>query len=293
MENHQSSKISAVVLGIMQDAGMPHIGCRCSRCLDAFDHPERAGRAVCLALIDETAAPANVWLIDATPDIGRQLNDLAFALGSHPGRANRLRPPSGILLTHGHMGHVGGLSQLGPEGMAVTDLPIYASEGLAAVIRGSDVWRPLLAGLAWRALTAGVAVALGPTLKVTPLAVPHRDEWGTGTFAFLVEGPSRSLLYAPDIDNWDQWPEARAVVASADVVLVDGTFYDAAELGGRSPVAHPLVPDTLAHFGEMASKLVLIHLNHTNPALDEGSAERENVYRAGASVAQQGQVYYL
>lgn len=298
MDNPHPGGVSAVVLGIMQDAGLPHIGCRCPRCAGAFDHAEPAGRAACLALIDSRVDPAKVWLIDATPDIGRQLNDLAPILGPHPHRPGRIRRPDGVILTHGHMGHIGGLPQLGPEGMAVEGLPVYASGALAEVIRGSAIWRPLMGGLIWNTLSSGVPVTLGPSLNLTPLLVPHRDEWGAGTFAFLMKGPSRSLLYVPDIDSWEQWPEAQAVVASVDVALVDATFCSAAESGIRatevaSLVAHPLIPDTLAFFGHLATKLVLIHLNHTNPALDEGSAERGDIYRAGAAVARQGQAFLL
>ncbi|MCA9868053.1 MAG: MBL fold metallo-hydrolase [Anaerolineae bacterium] len=285
--------VSAVVLGIMQDGGLPHAGCRCPRCADAYEQPALAGYAACLALVDARALPARVWLIDATPDIKWQLNDLRGILGPRPGRVERLRPPDGILLTHGHMGHVGGLPQFGPEAMAADGLPVYASEALAGVIRESAIWRPAASTLSWATLTAGRPVTLGYSLTVTPLAVPHRDEWGAGTFAFLVEGPARSLLYVPDIDRWEDWPAARAVVGAVDVALVDATFYSAAELGGRPPVAHPLIPDTLAYFGESAGKLVLTHLNHTNPVLDEDSEERAMVYRRGATVARQGQVFSL
>lgn len=285
--------LSAVVLGTLQDGGLPHAGCRCAHCADAFAHPDRAGRAACLALVDARSDPVGVWLIDATPDIKWQLDDLAVALGPHPQRLQRLRHPDGIFLTHGHLGHVGGLPQFGPEAMAAAGLPVYASPALSAVIRASAIWRPLASGLAWRDLVSGHPFELAPGLAITPLAVPHRDEWTAGTFAFLIEGPTRSLLYLPDIDRWEDWPEARAVVASVDVALVDATFFSAAELGGRPPVAHPLVPYTLAHFGADAEKLVLTHLNHTNPVLDEDSPERAMVYRAGASVARQGQVFGL
>lgn len=293
MDRTTNKGIAVVVLGMMQDAGLPHAGCRCARCLAAFAEPARAGRAASLALVDSREMPARVWLLDATPDIKWQLNHLAGFLGPHPRRATRLRQPDGIFLTHGHMGHVGGLPQFGPEGMAAESLPVYSSPGLAEVIRGSAVWRPVAANLTWRSLAAGEAVRLAPSLTVTPLAVPHRDEWDAGTFAFRIEGPSRSLLYVPDIDRWELWPAARAAVAAVDVALVDATFFSREELGGRPPVAHPLVPDTLAYFGADAARLVLIHLNHTNPVLDKDSEERAFVLRSGATIAYQGQVFAL
>jgi pyrroloquinoline quinone biosynthesis protein B len=291
--NIPTGAVSAVVLGIMQDAGLPHAGCRCSRCAAAFADPTRAQRATCLALVDTRQDPAGVWLIDTTPDIGRQLDDLAAVLGPHPRRPDRLRPPDALFLTHGHLGHVGGLPQLGPEGMAVAGLPVYASPGLAGVLRHSAIWRPLVSALAWRELAAGVAVEMAAGLSLTPLAVPHRDEWGAGTYAFLIRGPSRALLYVPDIDTWAEWPDARRHVAAVDDALVDATFFSPAELGGRPPVAHPLVPDTLRFFGEMTRQLTLIHLNHTNPMLDKDSPERAMVEATGAKIAQQGQVFAL
>ena len=293
MSNELVGSVAAIVLGIMQDAGLPHIGCLCARCVGARERAENIWRAACLALVDARQHPALVWLIDATPDIGRQLYDLGPFLGLHPRRPERLRPPDGIFLTHGHMGHVDGLAQLGPEGMAVEGLAIYASAGLAQVIRNSHIWRPLMAGLEWHILTPGEPLTLAPSLKLAPLSVPHRDEWQAGTFAFRIDGPNRSLLYCPDIDDWEAWPEARAQVSRVDVALLDATFYSSAELGGRPPVAHPLVPDTLAYFGKLANRLVLTHFNHTNPVLDEESAQRAHVLRAGASVARHGQVFTL
>lgn len=286
-------KVSAVVLGVMQDGGLPHAGCRCDRCQAARQDPTQARRVACLALIDTRQEAAQVWLFDATPDIGYQLDRLASVLGPHPHRPHRLREPDGVFLTHAHLGHIGGLPQLGPEAMAVTALPVYAAPQLVTLLREARLWRPATANFIWHPRRPHIATTLAPDLRVTPLAVPHRDEWGAGTYAYLIEGPERSLLYLPDIDGWAQWPAARERVAATDIALVDATFYSPDELGGRPPVAHPLVPDTLAYFGEDASRLVLTHLNHTNPLLDEDSDARAAVAAAGASVAEEGQIWEL
>ncbi len=285
--------VTAVILGIMQDGGLPHVGCRCARCLAAFADGTKGDYAACLAIVDRRGERTAVTLLDATPDIKYQLNLLAKALGPHPQRPNRLRPPDAIFLTHAHMGHVGGLSQLGPEAMAVSDLPVYALPGLLELLRGNALYRPLNAGLRWHSLVPHHPIPLAADLTITPIPVPHRDEWGAGTLAFRVQGPRRSLLYLPDIDSWDEWPEATAVLGGVDVALVDGCFYSVAELNGRPPVAHPLIPDTLARFANIPGQLVFTHLNHTNPALDASSAARAAIATAGAQVAFTGQTFAL
>jgi len=117
--------------------------------------------------------------------------------------------------------------------------------------------------------------------------------WAVGTVAYLIRGPRRSLLYLPDIDAWDQWPEANAMLSSVDVSLVDASFYTSSELGGQDPVAHPLVPDTLHRFAHIPGKLVLTHFNHTNPVLDNSSQERKTVLEAGVIVATRGMTFQL
>lgn len=289
MINHPSGQLSAVVLGNIQDGGLPHIGCRCFRCAASYDRTAPQEYAACLAIIDNRGSKSSVWIIDATPDMKYQLDALSSVLGPHPSRRNRSRQVEGIFLTHAHMGHIGGLPQLGPEAMAAEELPVYASTGLLRLLQEARLWQPLVQNLRLIALEKHEPVMLAPDLHLTPIPVPHRDEWGIGTFAFRIQGPSKSLLYLPDIDGWEQWPSARQHLSNVDMALVDATFFDERELGGRPPVAHPLVPHTLDLFADLSGRLLFTHLNHTNPLLDEGSVEHQTVLDAGAQIARFGQ----
>ena len=302
------NSVTAVVLGNMQDAGLPHGGCTCPRCTAAFADASLGQYAACLGVVDTRVernaelrgegaeghrGKAKVYLIDATPDIKFQLNLLARVLGPHPQRANRLRQPDGIFLTHAHMGHIGGLPQLSKEAMFVNDLPIYATPALCNLLQNTTLWSPLVQQLDFRPMLDGTTIELDEELMVTAVPVPHRDEWNVGTVAFHLQGPRKSLLYLPDIDTWDQWPEAQAMLNSVDVALVDASFYSPDELGGRPPVAHPLVTDTMRRFAHLADRIVLTHLNHTNAILDVGSEAETAVRQTGFRIAQTGDRFIL
>ena len=286
-------QVTAILLGTMQDGGLPHIGCRCPHCTAAFQNPQEAEYAACLALVDKRGEQPAVWIFDATPDIKWQLDMLAGELGAHPRRTGRIRQPDGIFLTHAHMGHIGGLPQLGPEAMAVEQMPIYATTELVSLLKATPLWQPALSRLDLKPLPGGHSVSLASDLTIASLIVPHRDEWGVGTVAYQICGPHRSLLYLPDIDAWEQWPGAEAALSTVDVSLVDASFYSVAELGGRDPVAHPLVPDTLRRFAHLPGQLVLTHFNHTNPILDNNSHERKSVLETGAVIASRGMTFQL
>ena len=286
-------QVTAVILGIMQDGGLPHIGCRCPRCAAAYADPRRAEYAACLGLVDTRPTPPLVYLIDATPDVKFQLDLLAEVLGAHPQRPYRLRQPDGIFLTHGHMGHTAGLPQLGREAMAVEGLRIFAASDLNKLLLATPLWSPLVENLQLTPLIPGQALDLAEGLQITAVPVPHRDEWGVGTAAFVIQGPNRRLLYLPDIDNWDDWPNAAKILASVDVALVDASFYSADELSGRPPAIHPLVPDTIERFAHLPTQLVLTHINHTNPILDEDSAAWTAVLASGVQIAYTGQQFFL
>lgn len=288
-----ANQVSAVVLGVMQDGGLPHIGCRCPRCAAAYADPRLGDYVACLGLVDTRGDRPGVWLIDATPDIRQQLNLLADLLSPGVESGGRLRQPDGLFLTHAHMGHTGGLVQLGPEAMDVQRIPVYAAIGLIGLLNEARLWRPLTQNLGLIPLSTNRPVALRPDLRVTPVPIPHRDEWGIGTFAFHIQGPEKTMLYMPDLDTWELWAAADMYMGSVDYALVDGTFYSMSELDGRSLAAHPLIPHTLDLYGDIPGQLTFIHFNHTNPVLDEDSEERATVLADGVQLAYTGQIFAL
>jgi pyrroloquinoline quinone biosynthesis protein B len=265
------------VLGIAQDGGVPHIACTQELCVAARKDPARRQRVACLGLIDDVAGKR--FLVDATPDLPSQLESL------NTGRTDvdRLRPVDGILLTHAHVGHYTGLMYLGREALGARAVPVYATPRMARFLRENGPWS-LLASLGHvelREIEPGRELALTPSLAVTSLAVPHRDEL-SDTVGFRIRGPSGTLLYVPDIDKWDKWERRiEDEVARVDHALLDGTFESAGELPGRSiaEVPHPLVPETRARLAAFGSRVAFVHLNHTNRLLWEPAEGASRAFR--------------
>ena len=285
------SSTRAVVLGVSQDGGVPHIGCRQPLCVDARRDPSRGQRVACLGLVDDVAGRR--YLVDATPDIASQIESL------NDGRtvANPKRPVDGILLTHAHIGHYTGLMYLGREALGADRVPVLATPRMAAFLRENQPWKQLvtLGQIDVQEVLPGHEVAMGH-FRVLPITVPHRDEF-SDTVGFRVRGPSRALLYIPDIDKWERWDRRIAdEVAAVDVALLDGTFQDAGEVPGRSlaEIPHPLVDETMALLAAPAlrGRVHFIHLNHTNALLLDRDAARA-VEARGFRRARDGDAFAL
>lgn len=283
----ETPAVRAVVLGTAQDGGVPHIGCRQDLCVAARNDPSRRRRVACLGLIDDKAGAR--FLIDATPDLASQIESLNA--GREP--SDRRRPVEGILLTHAHIGHYAGLMYLGREALGARGVPVYATRRMARFLRESGPWSQLvgLGQIDLREIEPGKEIALTPDLKLTPLLVPHRDEY-SDTVGFRVRGPTRSVLYVPDIDKWERWDrKLEDEVAGVEAALLDGTFEDAAELSGvrsLAEVPHPLVRETVARLAAFKGRILFIHLNHTNRLLWDEDALRELAAK-GFRVARDGE----
>jgi pyrroloquinoline quinone biosynthesis protein B len=161
-------------------------------------------------------------------------------------------------------------------------------------------WQQLvgLGNIRLHPLRDGVAVALADDLSVTPIVVPHRDEY-TETVGFVLRGPRRSVLFIPDIDKWERWDalgtSIESWIATVDVAYLDGTFYADGEIPGRamSEIPHPFIAESLLRFASLPaserSKIRFVHLNRSNPALDPESVEADAVREAGCLLAEEGE----
>ena len=275
----------AVVLGIAQDGGVPHLGCRQALCVEARRDPGKHRRVAALGILDPAAGKR--FLIDATPDFPDQVEHLGGM-------------PDAILLTHAHVGHYLGLAGLGREVANTRRLPVYCTASMARFLRENRPWSRLVEreNIEIRQIEPGKPLALTPQLTVTALKVPHRDE-DSDTVAYLVAGPRARLLWLPDIDRWEKWERRLEDFASdaAMTLLLDGTFFSAGEIPGRAieDIPHPLVPDSVARLsaaGPPAARVLFVHLNHTNRLLWDGAAVK-TLQEKGFDVAREGQNFPL
>jgi pyrroloquinoline quinone biosynthesis protein B len=285
------SGTSLVVLGTLQDGGSPHAGCAGECCRALFERPDPTRRVVALGLID----PANrkTYLIEATPDLPVQMKMLKHLSGFQPHEV-----PDGIFVTHAHIGHYSGLMFLGREAMNADAVPVFVMPRMKTFLENNGPWSQLvsLQNITLQPLHADSAVRLTSQLSMTPILVPHRDEFSE-TVGFVIEGQRKKVLFIPDIDKWGKW-DRRIVdeIAQVDYALIDATFYDGAELGNRdmSEIPHPFVVESMELLRDLPAsekgKVHFIHLNHTNPLLIETSTPAKEVRKAGFRIARFGQV---
>lgn len=274
-----------VILGIAQDAGYPQIGCNKDCCKKYWDKKIPGQKVSCIALFDPVTNQK--WIFDATPDFSAQLYEAdKFQTGN----------VSGIFLTHAHMGHYTGVMYLGREAMNAKEIPVYAMPRMHDFIEKNGPWNQLvsLKNIQLKMLKADSAIKLTDKISVTPILVPHRDEFSE-TVGFSINTGSKSVLFVPDIDKWQKWDrDIKQTVKKYDYLFLDGTFYKEGELLGRSmnEIPHPFIQESISLFDDLPGaekkKVWFIHFNHTNPLLDNSSSEYKEVKNRGYNVAVEG-----
>jgi pyrroloquinoline quinone biosynthesis protein B len=281
----QTAEVKLLVLGVMQDGGLPQLGCNKSCCANA---PYRKSVAS-LAIVN--AASRQYTLIDATPDIiaQSQLVNSMFAEASI----------QSVFLTHAHIGHYTGLMQLGREAMNAKNVQVYAMPRLLSFLSTNGPWNQLvqLKNIELQSLQNDLSVQLDG-YTITPLLVPHRDEYSE-TVGFRIKGIRKSLLYIPDIDKWSKWNrQLIQEIEKVDYAFLDGTFYADGEVNRpMSEIPHPFVTETIELLRNVPlsirQRVYFTHFNHTNPLINPSNSVGDQVRKLGFQLAKEGTLISL
>lgn len=283
----ETCNTSLFVLGTAQDAGKPQIGHSED---PAWQDAALIRTASSLGLVDKQTS--TFILFDATPDIKFQI----YALENYSTLSNLQL--NGIFLTHGHIGHYLGLAQFGREAMSAKAVPVYAMPKMKSFLETNGPWDLLvkLENIKINPLADQSPLSINGAI-ITPFLVPHRGEY-TETVGYKIQGTSKSAIYLPDIDNWEQWEamgtRLEDIIAENDYVFIDGTFFSGDELPGRdmSKIPHPTITHTMERLESLSSaeqsKIFFTHLNHSNPAHDQHTNAYVDIEKAGYRLAQTG-----
>jgi pyrroloquinoline quinone biosynthesis protein B len=297
------------VLGSAAGGGFPQWNCNCPNCGGLRRGTLRARPRTQSSIIVSGGSDVSWALVNASPDILLQLRSHPVL---QPGRQIRDTAIAGIVLVDGQVDHTTGLYMLRearqPWNLWCTD------SAHADLTRGNPVLGVLshycgidrrrieldgrsfevdgVDGIEWRAIPVAS--------KPAPYS-PNRESPVPGDNIALVMTDSvtgRSVLYAPGLGAIDE--DIRRVMSTATCVLVDGTFWSDDEmiaLGVSSKRARDIghLPQSgpggmlewLARLPPTTRK-VLIHINNTNPILDEDSPQRAELARHGVEVAWDG-----
>lgn len=285
---------SIVILGTAQDAGSPQIACEKECCKNLFENTNNERQIVSLGLID--SENHKTYLFEATPNIGKQMKMITKY---EPNSTKEF--VDGIFLTHAHIGHYTGLMYLGKEAMDANNIPLYVMPRMKNFLSKNGPWNQLISrkNVQIQELKNEQAVNLSKTIKVTPILVPHRDEYSE-TVGYRINGPKKSALFIPDIDKWNKWDKNIVdEIKKVDYAFLDAAFYSGKEINNRdiSEIPHPFVIESFETFKNLSKtekeKIIFIHFNHTNPLLNPESQEAKTVSNKGYKVGKINSVFEL
>ncbi|WP_433336506.1 pyrroloquinoline quinone biosynthesis protein PqqB [Spirillospora sp. CA-294931] len=291
------------ILGTAAGGGVPQWNCACAGCAGARRFPERRRRHASLAV---RAAPGRWYIVNATPDIGEQIEaepDL------WPGPERRATPLAGVILTDAELDHTLGIARL-READAVD---VCATPAVRSALRDrlalGHTLRPYT-DLTWTDLPEGGAVRLG-TIEAEGIRVSSKrpryaaDDPPDGGWVVALRltdlETGGTAVYAPALGTWPE--NLRDAVADAACVIIDGTFWDdqeprttgisartATEMG-HLPIHGP--EGTAESLAKVPGRVLYTHLNNTNPLVDPGAPQHRALAELGLEVAQEGSVITL
>ncbi len=295
------------VLGAGAGGGFPQWNCNCHNC-SRLRHGQINARSRTQSSIAVSSDNENWVLFNASPDIRTQLEVFPAV---HPKHGIRDSGIKAILLIDSQIDHTTGLLMLRES---TRPLEIYCSDMVKQDLStGFPLFKMLehYCGINHHATPldgSGFTIPGIDDLRFythslkskAPPYSPHRHDPHEGdNIGVVIEQISsgRKLYYAPGLGEME--PHVFAAMQQADCLLVDGTFWQEDEMS-QAGICDKLARE-MGHLPQSGSdgmievlknvpkaRKILIHINNTNPILDENSPERKTLTGAGIEVAYDG-----
>jgi len=294
------------ILGSAAGGGFPQWNCNCTNCagLRAGTLRGQARTQSSIAISDNGVD----WILcNASPDIRAQLE--AFP-ALQPARKPRDTAIGAIILLDSQIDHTTGLLTLRegcPHEVWCTEMVHQDLTTGFPLFNMLEHWN---GGLKWNpiALDGSFVIPACPNLVITPIPLrssappysPHRNDPHPGDNIGLFIKDRRTggkLFYAPGLGQVSE--ALLGTMRGADCLLVDGTLWRDDEMRVRevgdklgSEMGHlpQSGPSGMIEVldGLSVSRKILIHINNTNPILDQDSPERAMLDEHGIEVAFDG-----
>jgi len=300
------------ILGTAAGGGFPQWNCACANC-SRLRSGTFAGKARSQLQIAVSANGLDWFLLNASPDIRFQIERSQFL---QPKNGVRSSPIQGVVLTSAEIDQSLGALLL----REFQPLQIYATAGVAAVLRADNSMFSMLQRDAcqgnWNEISPGALFQLSnvsgketgicclpiTTSSCYPGYVTRRraaelDSCQASLGLILTSETGKRLGFFPAINEIAD--SMLQQFNSVDVLLFDGTFWSDDELiklrgtgesarqMGHLPVGGP--DGSLALLSKLeCRRKIFVHINNTNPVLDESGPEYRAVQEAGWEVAEDG-----
>lgn len=298
------------IVGSAAGGGFPQWNCNAD-----LSRRLRAGESGLAARTQSSIAASSGgsgWvLLNASPDLRQQI--AATPQLQPSGGKLRHTPIAAVVLTNADIDHIAGLLNLRERQPFV----LYATQRVLDVLNANPIFEVLDRSIVERKpLKVDVATPIsgpdGPTgITIEAYAVPGKvalyletgqeddfsDDAGDTIGVSLTDASGSRIEYVPGCARIDARVLAR--VSNCDALLFDGTVFHDDEMAragvgtktGRRMGHVPIYGDggSLRAFAHAAIKRrIYVHINTTNPILDDNSAERTMVNQAGWDVAYDG-----
>ncbi|MBL1457394.1 MULTISPECIES: pyrroloquinoline quinone biosynthesis protein PqqB [unclassified Methylophaga] len=295
------------VMGSGAGGGFPQWNCNCINCKGVREGTVKASRRT-QSSIAISSDGVDWILFNASPDIKKQMDDFPAL---QPAREVRDTAIKAILITDAQIDHVTGLLTLREHNKP---WDIYCTEAVHDdLTTGFPVFNILghFRGINWHEIKTdlesftipaapGLIFTAVPLKSEAPPYSPHRHNTVPGdNVGIRVEDTrtGKNVFYAPGLGVVED--HVLEFMRNADVVLVDGTVWTDDEMSKEGisdkraqEMGHINQSEdggTISFLNSMERpRKILIHINNTNPILNEESAERQVLNNAGIELAYDG-----